>query len=161
MWLLTQLLSTWSSCGSPITSSRRWGDWLATMSKTAKAPILPWTSLYLTGTKAFDRSHSSLDAVVGSNKNVANPSALLLNGWAMLTWFLRTKGNSMATCKRPEHRLLVCKCSGDHRETHGGLKKNKESKAFRKKLTHRPLALRCQTQYIQAHDLEDCGILTI
>ena len=42
--------------------------------------------------------------------------------------------------------------SGDHRQTPGGLKKSKESKAFRKKLTKRPLALRCQTQYIQAHD---------
>ena len=36
--------------------------------------------------------------------------------------------------------------SGDHRQTPGGLKKSKESKAFRKKLTKRPLALRCQTQ---------------
>eukprot|EP00434_Breviolum_minutum_P046033 symbB.v1.2.041424.t1/scaffold8185.1/size7395/1 len=42
--------------------------------------------------------------------------------------------------------------SGDHRQTPGGLKKSKEAKAFRKKLTKRPLALRCQTQYIQAHD---------
>ena len=38
-------------------------------------------------------------------------------------------------------------------QTPGGLKKNKESKAFRKKLTHRPLALGCQTQYTQARDL--------
>ena len=29
-----------------------------------------------------------------------------------------------------------------------------EAKAFRKKLTKRPLALRCQTKYVQAHDLE-------
>ena len=43
--------------------------------------------------------------------------------------------------------------SGDHRQTPGGLKKSKESKSFRKKLTKRPLALRCQTRYIQAHDL--------
>ena len=43
--------------------------------------------------------------------------------------------------------------SGDHRQTPGGLKKSKESKSFRKKLTKRPLALRCQTQYTQAHDL--------
>ena len=43
--------------------------------------------------------------------------------------------------------------SGDHRQTPGGLKKSKESKAFRKKLTKRPLSLRCQTQYTQAHDL--------
>ena len=42
--------------------------------------------------------------------------------------------------------------SGDHRQTPGGLKKSKEAKAFRKKFTKRPLALRCQTQYIQAHD---------
>ena len=42
--------------------------------------------------------------------------------------------------------------SGDHRQTPGGLKKSQEAKAFRKKLTKRPLALRCQTQYIQAHD---------
>eukprot|EP00434_Breviolum_minutum_P004437 symbB.v1.2.003910.t1/scaffold210.1/size302740/1 len=45
--------------------------------------------------------------------------------------------------------------SGDHRQTPGGLKKSKESKAFRKKLTKRPLALRCQTQHIQAHDFGD------
>ena len=38
-------------------------------------------------------------------------------------------------------------------KTPGGLKKSKESKAFRKKLTKRPLALRCQTEYTQAHDL--------
>ena len=48
--------------------------------------------------------------------------------------------------------------SGDHRQTPGGLKKSKESKAFRKKLTKRPLALRCQTQYIQAHDLGDIAM---
>eukprot|EP00434_Breviolum_minutum_P035518 symbB.v1.2.031444.t1/scaffold3650.1/size52688/8 len=42
--------------------------------------------------------------------------------------------------------------SGDHRQTPGGLKKSQEAKAFRKKLTKRPLALRCQTQYIQAHE---------
>ena len=34
--------------------------------------------------------------------------------------------------------------SDDHRQTPGGLKKSKEAKAFRKKLTKRPLALRCQ-----------------
>ena len=77
-----------------------------TMSKTGKAPGPPWTSLFLTGTRAFDRSHSLLGAVVGSN-----PSFLLLNGCAMLTWFLRMKGSSMATWKRqppwPEHRPLV------------------------------------------------------
>eukprot|EP00434_Breviolum_minutum_P019515 symbB.v1.2.017213.t1/scaffold1339.1/size137066/4 len=44
--------------------------------------------------------------------------------------------------------------SGDHRQTPGGLKKSQEAKAFRKKLTKRPLALRCQTQYVQAHDFE-------
>ena len=60
----------------------------------------------------------------------------------------------MGTWKRrpqlPEHRLLV-----------GGVvwrpqanEKSKESKSFRKKLTKRPLALRCQTQYTEAHDLE-------
>ena len=48
--------------------------------------------------------------------------------------------------------------SGDHRQTSGGLKKSKESKAFRKKLTKRPLALRCRTQYIQAHDLGDIAL---
>ena len=42
--------------------------------------------------------------------------------------------------------------SGDHRQIPGGLKKSQEAKAFRKKLTTCPLALRCQTQYIQAHD---------
>ena len=59
----------------------------------------------------------------------------------------------MGTWKRrfqlPEHRLLVWRCG----QTPGSLKKSKESKSFRKKLTKRPLALRCQTQYTQAHDL--------
>ena len=45
--------------------------------------------------------------------------------------------------------------SGDHRQTPCGLKKSKEPKAFRKKLTKRPLALCSQTQYIQAHDFGD------
>ena len=44
--------------------------------------------------------------------------------------------------------------SGDHRQTPGALKKSQEAKAFRKKLTKRPLALRCQTQCVQAHNLE-------
>ena len=44
--------------------------------------------------------------------------------------------------------------TGDHRQTPGGLKKSQEAKAFRKKLTKRPLALRGQTQYVQAHDFE-------
>ena len=44
--------------------------------------------------------------------------------------------------------------SGDHRQTPGGLKKSQEAKAFRKKLTKRPLAVRGQTQYVQAHDFE-------
>ena len=48
--------------------------------------------------------------------------------------------------------------SGDHRQTPGGLKKSKEAKAFRKKLTKRPLALRGQTQYTQAHDLGDIAM---
>ena len=48
--------------------------------------------------------------------------------------------------------------SGDHRQTPAGLKKSKESKAFRKKLTKRPLALRCQTQYIQAHAFGDVAM---
>ena len=47
---------------------------------------------------------------------------------------------------------------GDHRQTSGGLKKSKEAKAFRKKLTKRPLALRGQTQYTQAHDLGDIAM---
>ena len=38
-------------------------------------------------------------------------------------------------------------------QEYGGLKKNKESKAFCKKLTLRPLALRGQAQYTQACDL--------
>ena len=42
--------------------------------------------------------------------------------------------------------------SGEHRQTPGGLKKSKESKSFRKKLTKRPLALRGQTRYVQQHE---------
>jgi len=50
--------------------------------------------------------------------------------------------------------------SGDHRQTPGGLQQNKESKAFRRRLINRPLALRGQTRYIQAHELlfpGNCG----
>ena len=43
--------------------------------------------------------------------------------------------------------------SGDHRQTPGGLKQNTGSKAFRRKLINRPLVLRGQTKYVQAHEL--------
>ena len=62
-------------------------------------------------------------------------------------------GEAASVARTPATCLEVW--SGDHRQTPGGLKKSKESKAFRKKLTKRPLALRCQTQYIQAHDFGD------
>jgi len=42
---------------------------------------------------------------------------------------------------------------GDHRQTPGGLKQNTESKAFRRKLINRLLALRGQGKYVQAHEL--------
>ena len=58
---LMQLLNTWSPCISQITSKEKMG--LVGYSKQNRKKLLDsWTSLYLTGTKAFDRNHSSLDA---------------------------------------------------------------------------------------------------
>ena len=46
--------------------------------------------------------------------------------------------------------------SGDHRQTPGGLKKEQGvQKHFGRNSLKRPLALRCQTRYIQAHDFGD------
>ena len=83
-----------------------------------------------TGTRSFDRSHSSLEDEGQQYGNMEEAASV---------------ARTPATC------LEVW--SGDHRQTPGGLKKSKESKSFRKKLTKRPLALRCQTQYTQAHDM--------
>ena len=43
--------------------------------------------------------------------------------------------------------------SGDHRQNSGGLRQTEEAKRFRRKLIRRPLALRCQTEYVQLHGL--------
>ena len=43
----------------PAYLQRKWDAWLGTMSRTAKARTHRWTSFLLTGTRSFDRSHSS------------------------------------------------------------------------------------------------------
>ena len=97
---------------------------------------------------------------MASNKNAASNSALLAEWMGSVDLFLEDEGQqygnmgeAASVARTPATCLEVW--SGDHRQTPGGLKKSKESKAFRKKLTKRPLALRCQTQYIQAHDFGD------
>ena len=72
-----------------------------------------------------------------------------------LTWFSQIRQHGRGCLCRENTATCLEVWSGDHRQTPGGLKMSKESKAFRKKLTKRPLALRCQTQYIQAHDFGD------
>eukprot|EP00434_Breviolum_minutum_P025229 symbB.v1.2.022286.t1/scaffold1972.1/size94142/9 len=105
------------------------------------------------------KSHSSLDAEEGFNKNAVSNLAQWLTGWVARKSFLEDEGQQYgnmeeaATVARTPATCLEV-WSGDHRQTPGGLKKSQEAKAFRKKLTKRPLALRCQTQYIQAHDFE-------
>ena len=53
---------------------------------------------------------------------------------------------------RVPRRCLVVWC-GDHKQTHGGLRKTEEAKAFRRKLLRRPIALRGNTDYLQPHML--------
>ena len=109
-----QLLNIWFPCSFLITFKAKWGDWLDTVSRTVRAPTLHWTYFLPTGTRSFDRSHSSLDAEVAFNRNVVSNLAPLLTGWVVLTFFLRMSGNNMGTWKRrpqlPEHRLLVWRC---------------------------------------------------
>ena len=70
--------------------------------------------------------------------------------------FLEDEGQQYGNMEEAASVARTATClevwSGDHRQTPGGLKKNKESKLFRKKLTKRPLALRCETQYTQADE---------
>ena len=111
-------------------------------------------------------SYTPLD-ILPSNRNQVIRQKSLLIGWSQFSpvadWmgsidlFLEDEGQQYgnmeeaATVARTPATCLEV-WSGDHRQTPGGLKKSQEAKAFRKKLTKRPLALRCQTQYIQAHD---------
>ena len=67
---LMQLLSIWFPCRCLTTFKTKWGDWLDTMSRTVRAPTLHSTFFLPTGTRSFDRSHSSLDAEVAFNRNV-------------------------------------------------------------------------------------------
>ena len=94
------LLSTWYRYRCRITSKRRWGAWLGTTSRIAKAHTHRWTSFLLIGTRSSDRSHSSLDAEVASNKNAASNLALWLTGWGALICFWKMRGSNMATWKR-------------------------------------------------------------
>ena len=50
------------------------------MNRTAKAHTPRWIFFLLIGTRSSDKSHSSLDAEVGFNKNVVSNSALWLTG---------------------------------------------------------------------------------
>ena len=87
--------------------------------------------------KQSGRSHFSLDAKVGFNKNVVSNLAQLLTGWAVLISSSRMKANNTAIWKRlpqlQELQLPTCLevWSGDHRQTPGGLKKSQEVKAFK------------------------------
>ena len=51
---------------------------------------------------------------------------------------------------RVPRKCLVIWC-GDHKQTPGGLRKTDEAKAFRRKLLQRPIALRGNTEYLQAN----------
>ena len=95
---------------------------------------------------------------MGFNKNVASSLSLVAQWMSTVDLFLedgQQYGNmeDAASARTPATCLEVW--SGNHRQTPGGLEKSKELKAFRKKLTKRPLALRCQTQYITMRYL-DC-----
>ena len=65
-----------------------------------KAHTHRWTSFLLTGTRSFDRSHSSLDAEVAFNKNAASNSVLWLTGWAALICFWKMRDSNMVIWKR-------------------------------------------------------------
>ena len=55
-------------CRCLISSKKRWGAWLDTMNRTAKAHTPCWTSFPPTGTRSSDKSYSLMDAAVGFNR---------------------------------------------------------------------------------------------
>ena len=88
----------WQSCqpGPPLVFP---GE-LGIMNGAAKAHTPHWTSFLPIGTRSSGRSHSSLDAEVGFNKNVVNSLAQWLTGWAALISSLRMRANNTAIWKR-------------------------------------------------------------
>ena len=91
----------------PDYTKKRWSAWLSIMNGAARAHTLPWTFFLPIGTRSSGRSHSSLDAEVGFNKNVVSNLAQLLTGWAALISSSRMKANNTAIWKR----LHSCKNS--------------------------------------------------
>ena len=77
---------------------------------------------------------------------------IYLRSWVTQQWMGTAHSSAEASIARTPATCLEA-WSGDHCQTTGGLQQNKESKAFRRKLINRPLALRGQTKYIQAHEL--------
>ena len=128
---------------------------LGTTSRIAKAHTHRWTSFLR---NQVIRQKSLLIGCGGGFQQECSQQFSPVADWmGSVDLFLEDEGQqygnmeeAASVARSPAACLEVW--SGDHRQTPGGLKKSKESKAFRKKLTKRPLALRCQTQYIQAHD---------
>ena len=150
-----QLLNIWFPCSFLIPFKARWGDLSDTMSKTVRAPI-------------HSTEHSSFQQESGHSTEVtphwmrrwlcSQQFSPVADWMSSVDLFLEDEGQqygnmeeAASVARTPATCLEVW--SGDHRQTPGGLKKSKEAKSFRKKLTKRPLALRCQTQSTQAHEL--------
>ena len=120
------------------------------MSRTVRAPTLHWTYFLPTGT--------IIGCGGGFQQECSQQFSPVADWMSSVGLFLEDEGQqygnmeeAASVARTPATCLEVW--SGDHRQMPGGLKKSKESKSFRKKPTKRPLALRCQTQHTQAHDL--------
>ena len=86
----------------------------------------------------------------GFQQECSQQFSLVADWMSSVDVFLEDEGQQYGNM---EEAASVARTPATCWQTPGELKKSKESKSFRKKLTKRPLALRCQTQYTQAHDL--------
>ena len=155
MWLLRQLLNIWSLCGSLITSKEKCFGYYEQNRKGSWTPL----DIPLSNRNQSLRQKSLIIGCGGGfQQECGQPFSPVAEWMSNVELFLEDEGQQYGNMEEAASVARTPACclevwSGDHRQTPGGLKKNKESKAFRKKLTHRPLALRGQTQYTQAHDL--------
>ena len=117
-----QLLSIWCCCRCLITFKTKWGDWLDTMSKTARGLTLHWTYFQQECSQQFSPVADWMSSV---------------------DLFLEDEGQqygnmeeAASVARTPATCLEVW--FGDHRQTPGGLKKSKEIEIISKETHQAP-----------------------
>ena len=148
MWLLTQLLNTWYPCGSLITSQKKWAIGRLPLSKTARAPGTP-LDVPLSNRNQSLRQKSLIGCGGGFLQECGQPFSPIAEWMSNVDLVLESEGQqygnmeeAASVARTPASCAEVW--SGDQvdRQTPGGLKKSKESKAFSllMELPHRSMA---------------------